>query len=137
MFRLLFNVTRSKNKKFERILDQILIMEHLENNNNEVFLPDLMPNDYNGLLYFSHQNCGVCKVLRPKVEQMIGEYFPQLEFSYVDIEKSPVVAAGHRVFTVPVILVFFEGQEFYRFARGISIGELQQQIERPYQLKFN
>jgi thiol-disulfide isomerase/thioredoxin len=46
-----------------------------------------MPNDYNGLLYFSHQNCGVCKVLRPKVEQMIGEYFPQLEFSYVDIEK--------------------------------------------------
>jgi hypothetical protein len=29
MFRLLFNVTRSKNKKFERILDQILIMEHL------------------------------------------------------------------------------------------------------------
>jgi thioredoxin 1 len=137
MFRLLFNGTESKNKKFESILDQNLIMEHLGNEKKDVSLPDQMPNDYNGLLYFSHQNCGVCKVLRPKVEEMIGEHFPKLTFSYVDIEKDPVIAAGHSVFTVPVILVFFEGQEFYRFARGIGVGELQQRIERPYRLKFH
>ncbi len=111
-------------------------MKYSEDNNVGVPLPDQMPGDYNGLLYFSHQNCGVCKVLRPKVEQMLEKNFPKLSFAYVDVEKSPVIAAGHSVFTVPVILVFFEGREFYRFARGISVGELQQRIERPYRLKF-
>jgi thioredoxin-like negative regulator of GroEL len=111
-------------------------MDRTEENNEPVSLPDQMTADFNGVLYFSYQNCGVCKVLRPKVEQMLEKNFPKLTFSYVDIEKSPVIAAGHSVFTVPVILVFFEGQEFYRFARGIGVGELQRSIERPYNLKF-
>ncbi|KAA3631028.1 MAG: thioredoxin [Bacteroidetes bacterium] len=95
-----------------------------------------MPENFNGILYFSHKRCGVCHVLRPKVEELVKEAFPELVFSYVDVEESPATAASYSVFTVPVILVFFEGQEFYRFSGGVSIGELERQISRPYELKF-
>lgn len=95
-----------------------------------------MPGEFNGLLYFSHDDCGVCKILRPKVEMLLMEHFPKLTFAYVDVEHNPAVAASYSVFTVPVILVFFEGKEFYRFSGGVSIGELEKQLQRPYNLKF-
>ncbi len=88
------------------------------------------------LKYFSHQRCNVCKVLKPKVQQMLKENFPQMEFKYIDIEEEPETAANHRVFTVPTLLIFFEGKEYYRFARNVSLGQLIEAIERPYQMLF-
>jgi thioredoxin-like negative regulator of GroEL len=93
--------------------------------------------DFNGLFYFSHDKCGVCKVLRPKVEALLKEQFPKLTFSYHNVEKEPAFAASLSVFTVPILLVYFEGQEFYRFSGSVSIGELERQIARPYLLKFS
>lgn len=88
------------------------------------------------LKYFSHQRCGVCKVLKPKVEQMLEKNFPKMKFEYVDIENEPQVAAGHQVFTVPTLLIYFEGKEYYRFARNVSLGQLTEAIERPYKMLF-
>lgn len=107
------------------------------NNQLPVPLADDLWEDFNGILYFSHKQCGVCHVLRPKVEELVKEVFSKLTFSYVDVEELPAIAASYSVFTVPVILVFFEGQEFYRFSGSVSIGELEQQISRPYELKFS
>ena len=111
-------------------------MKNTDKNNRESLSPDSLTDDFNGLMYFSHEQCGVCQVLRPKVEQMVAENYPELEFMYINVRKTPAIAAAFSVFTVPVILVFFEGQEFYRFARNIGVGELQRSIERPYGLKF-
>ncbi|MCU4155008.1 thioredoxin family protein [Carboxylicivirga sp. A043] len=88
------------------------------------------------LKYFSHQRCNVCKVLKPKVQQMLTEKFPKMSFEYVDIEEQPAVAAENQVFTVPTLLIFFEGKEYYRFARNVSLGQLIDAIERPYQMLF-
>ncbi|WP_255434152.1 co-chaperone YbbN [Carboxylicivirga sp. M1479] len=88
------------------------------------------------LKYFSHQRCSVCKVLKPKIEELLKAKFPKVKFEYVDIELEPSVAADHQVFTAPTILVFFEGKEYYRFARNLSIEQLESSISRPYQLLF-
>lgn len=88
------------------------------------------------LKYFSHQRCSVCKVLMPKIKQLLEEEFPKMEFRYVNIEEEPEVAASHQVFTVPAILVFFEGREYYRFARNVSLLQLKEAIDRPYHLLF-
>ncbi|MBR8536777.1 thioredoxin family protein [Carboxylicivirga sediminis] len=88
------------------------------------------------LKYFSHQHCNVCKVLMPKVKQLLKQEFPKMAFQYVNIEEEPEVAASHQVFTVPTILVLFEGREYYRFARNVSIVQLKEAIERPYHLLF-
>ena len=88
------------------------------------------------LLYFSSESCSVCKVLRPKVSELLRHKFPRMHSLYVDIEKSPVIAGQFRVFTIPTLLIYFEGKEQVRFSRNIGMHQLEEAIDRPYQLVF-
>jgi thioredoxin-like negative regulator of GroEL len=88
------------------------------------------------LLYFSSDSCSVCKVLKPKVAELLSEKFPRMQSLYVDTEKSPVIAGQFRVFTIPTILVFFEGKEQQRYSRNIAMHQLEEAIDRPYGLIF-
>ncbi len=89
------------------------------------------------LFYFSNDDCNVCKVLKPKVYEMLEENFPKTKFFYVDTKLTPDVAAQNRVFTIPTILVFFAGSELFRKSRYIGIEELQEALGRPYELMFS
>ncbi len=88
------------------------------------------------LVYFSNQQCNVCKVLKPKVKDLLEEKFPKMAMYYSDTVNQSEVAAQNRVFAVPTVLVFFDGRETYRFSRNIGLGELEQSIERPYSMIF-
>jgi thioredoxin 1 len=88
------------------------------------------------LVYFSHEQCSVCKVLKPKIKALLEEKFPKMEMYYNDTVNQAEVAAQNRVFAVPTVLVFFDGRETYRFSRNIGLGELEQSIERPYSMIF-
>ncbi|WP_010664518.1 thioredoxin family protein [Marinilabilia salmonicolor] len=88
------------------------------------------------LVYFSHEQCNVCKVLKPKVQSLLEEKFPQMAMYYSDTVNQAEVAAQNRVFAVPTVLVFFDGRETYRFSRNIGLGELEQSIQRPYSMIF-
>ena len=88
------------------------------------------------LLYFSNDACSVCKVLRPRVAELIRDQFPLMDSYYVDTEKSPVISGQFRVFTIPTILIFFEGREQVRFSRNFSIQQLEDTLSRPYSLLF-
>ena len=78
------------------------------------------------LFYFSHDECNVCKVLKPKIHEMY----------YVNVKELPAVAGQESVFAVPTIAVLFDGREFIRKSRNIGLQELHQQIQRPYSLLF-
>jgi thioredoxin-like negative regulator of GroEL len=88
------------------------------------------------LAYFSTEDCNVCKVLKPKVEELIKTEFPNIKLAYIKSDLLPEVAAQNRVFAAPTILVFFEGREYIRKSRAIGIGELQKEIDRPYSMIF-
>ncbi len=88
------------------------------------------------LAYFSTDTCNVCKVLKPKVAQLIQSRFPKIKPVYVKSDELPEVAAQHQVFTAPTILVYFEGREHIRKSRNIGIDELHNEILRPYSLIF-
>jgi len=90
------------------------------------------------LAYFSIEACNVCKVLKPKVAELIQTEFPKIKLAYIKSDKNPEVAAQHQVFVfaAPTILVYFEGREYIRKSRNIGIGELQREIERPYSMIF-
>jgi len=94
-------------------------------------------NEDAALFYFSHEECNVCKVLKPKIATLIWGDFPKIKLFYVDTREYPDVAAQNGIFTNPVVLIYFQGKEFYRKARNIGIGELQQIIEKPYNLMFD
>lgn len=88
------------------------------------------------LLYFSSDTCSVCKVLKPKVEELLKEHFPLMQLRYVNTELSPLISGQFRVFTIPTILIFFEGREQTRFSRNISLHQLEESLSKPYSLVF-
>ena len=87
-------------------------------------------------LYFTSPECSVCKVLKPKVRELINQKFPEMKLYFIDIAENPKTAAEFQVFTVPVILIYFEGREYIRKVRNIGIIELEKEISRPYELLF-
>jgi len=88
------------------------------------------------LLYFYNDNCAPCKVLRPKVHEMVAEYFPNIELRLINAEKYPAASAEYGVFASPTLLVFIEGKEYIRESKNISISELHNKIERYYNMVF-
>ena len=93
--------------------------------------------DIAALFYFSHENCNVCKTLKPKVAELISKNFSQVKLYYVDTIKSADIAGQNRVFTNPVILIYLDGRETYRFSRYFSIEQLYQALAKPYEIIFN
>jgi len=88
------------------------------------------------LIYFSTESCSVCKILKPKVSELLQEQFPRMSSVYVDTDKSPVISGQHRIFTIPSVLIFFQGKEHFRFSRNIALHQLESAIEKSYQLIF-
>jgi thioredoxin-like negative regulator of GroEL len=88
------------------------------------------------IYYFSHEDCNICKVLLPKIKLLLSEKFQKLKIAYCDVKEHPEIAAQNSIFTVPTLLIFFDGKEYHRFSRNIGIYELEQYIARPYQLIF-
>ena len=99
-------------------------------------LNNLVENESAVAIYFSAPNCGVCHALRPKIAELFSEDFPAIKFIHVEIDKSPGISGELGVFSAPTLLVFFEGKEFLRKVRLMSIQELQEKIERPYKMLF-
>lgn len=89
------------------------------------------------LAYFSTVECNVCKVLKPKVEEMVSTDFPEIRLVYVEINHAPEVSAQNRIFAVPTLVVYFDGKEFFRKSRSFGLGELYDDLERPYRLMFS
>ncbi len=88
-------------------------------------------------VYFSTEYCNVCKVLKPKVKELLENDFPNIKFVYVDIEKQKEVSGKYSIFTVPTLVFFFNGKESFRKSRNFSLAELYQAIERPYSFLFS
>lgn len=87
------------------------------------------------LVYFGNNTWGVCVDLKPKLLALLDNY-EAIKFVYVDVEESHNVAIHYNIFTVPGILLYVDGKEFIREARHISMVELDNKINRYYNLLF-
>ena len=88
------------------------------------------------LLYFSTQNCNVCKVLKPKLIDFFNSDFPLVNMGFVNVDELPDAAAQNNIFSVPTILIYFDGKEMLRKSRNINFQQLHNELQRPYSLYF-
>lgn len=65
------------------------------------------------------QGCNVCLPVTLRLTEMMNEY-PTIPLSEVYIEDVPEFRGQHLVFTVPTIIVFFDGKEVHRESRFID-----------------
>jgi thioredoxin 1 len=87
--------------------------------------------------YFSTKDCGVCKILKPKIIKLIAEEFPKINFVYVNVNNLKELAAQNSVFSVPTVLLFVEGRETLRNSRNINLAEFSGSVGRIYKMLFN
>ena len=88
------------------------------------------------MLYFASTNCSVCQVLKPKIEDEISKKFSQIKQYYINSNQNLDIASFFNIFSSPTILVFFEGKEFKRYGRNISLDIFNSEIKRLYEMVF-
>ena len=86
------------------------------------------------LVYFSGENCSVCKVLKPKIEEEIKKAFPKFEHFEVKTDFDKELTAHFMIFSIPATLIFFDKKEFKRYGRNMSVPLFIEEIKRPYDL---
>lgn len=88
------------------------------------------------LLYFYNDNCAPCLSLRPKVSELLHNDFPKMDLVFVNSGVHPEIPASYNVFSNPTLILFFEGNEYRRESKYISIPQLSETIDRPYRMLF-
>ena len=95
---------------------------------------DNINNSKSILIYFSVENCSVCKVLKPKIEEEIKREFPEMKIFEVQTDLYREITAHFMVFSIPTTLVFFDSKEFKRYGRNMSVPLFIEELKRPYYL---
>lgn len=86
------------------------------------------------LVYFSGENCSVCKVLKPKIEEEVKKTFPKFELFEVKTDLDREITAHFMIFSIPTTLIFFDSKEFKRYGRNMSVPLFIEELKRPYNL---
>lgn len=73
----------------------------------------------NAVVISKTQNCNVCIPVAARLNEMMKNY-PSLSLYEIYIEDVPEFRGQHLVFTVPTIIVFYEGREIHRESRFID-----------------
>jgi thioredoxin-like negative regulator of GroEL len=108
-------------------MDEIIKLIDLQNH---------LKNELGVIAYFYNDDCPPCISLRPKVEKLVYENFPKMKLLWINAKKTPEIPAAYSVFANPTIILFFDGKETRRFSKYVSVDELEESIERYYQLIF-
>ena len=86
------------------------------------------------LVYFSGENCSVCKVLKPKIEEEVSKNFPKFQLFEVKTDLDKEITSNFTVFSIPTTLIFFDKKEFKRYGRNMSVALFIEELKRPYNL---
>ena len=86
------------------------------------------------LLLFGGLQCGVCQAIKPKLECLMEQQYPEVALVYVDCAKSPDICAQHGVFSLPVVQLYIEGRLYVEHSRSFSLVKLGDEIDRIYRL---
>lgn len=103
---------------------------------SETELEQLLVEKFALLLYFSRETCAVGEALEPKVIKMLETHYPKIPFYFVDMDKTPTIAAKYKALIEPTLIVIFDKKETIRKTRVVSIPELKDSLERVYHIAF-
>lgn len=104
-------------------------------NNYQEIEEIIQKNDF-VFLYFSGENCSVCKVLKPKIKELFSQKFPQIKLIEIQTDNALETTAHFGVFSLPTMLLFIEQKEFLRKGRNVSLALLVEEVKRIYTLFF-
>ncbi|KLU62163.1 Low specificity L-threonine aldolase [Peptococcaceae bacterium CEB3] len=93
---------------------------------SEEQLEQFMAQGETAVLYFSSEGCNVCQAVFPKLTNLIH---PRLiRTAKINIDEHPEIAGQLLVFTVPTVLIMYEGKEILRESRFIDFQRVKRTL---------
>ena len=97
--------------------------------NNHEILKRRMTGPEPLILYFSAEPCTVCHAMLPKLQKALLEMGEAQEgqdyhLMVIESEQHPEICGQLLVFTVPTILIFWEGREILRESRFMDLNQV-------------
>lgn len=86
------------------------------------------------LILFGSNQCSVCSPIKEKIEEAIKDIDDYIQFYYINTNENIELAASLNVFTVPVVIFSFQGDEYHRWVRHFGITEILSVCKRIIQL---
>ena len=74
--------------------------------------------------------CGPCKMIAPALDQLAGEYAGKAKVVKVDVDQNPATAMKFRVRSIPMLLVFKDGQIHGQQIGAVGQAQLAQLIDK-------
>lgn len=89
---------------------------------NESQYHQMMENQETFIMYFTTPDCGVCKVLYPKLLHELDEF----NYSLIKIDASTFteLSGQYLVFAVPTVLIIHQQKEVLRESRFIDFNKI-------------
>lgn len=72
--------------------------------------------------------CGPCQAMAPHFEKAAAQ-MPRVRFAKVDSDANPKTSVGHRVRSLPTLVLFRGGQELARQSGAMSAPDLQRWVQ--------
>ena len=79
------------------------------------------------LVVFSTHDCATCKPVKEKVEK---EFEGVIDTANVYLDEVKELSGELSIFNVPVVCIFLEGKEIYRFVRVFSMDDIREKLNR-------
>lgn len=89
----------------------------------------VVENNELAFVFLYGEHCSVCHGVLPQVKPIVEKY-GQIATIQADVENIPELSGEYTVFTVPVVLLFFNGKEVLRMARFIETDKLSYQLNK-------
>lgn len=88
---------------------------------------EYLESDYRGI-YFSTEECGVCKTLKPQVVSIFVEFgMPIKEISLNEMRE---LAAQQLILKSPTLIIYDNAREILRMSGFMDLNRLKLQLER-------
>ena len=89
-------------------------------------LKQFMAEEEQVILYFSSRDCNVCYAVFPKLMNIVNDH--PIKVVKINIDEHVEIAGQLLVFTVPTILMIYEGREILRESRFIDFEKVQRTL---------
>ena len=74
--------------------------------------------------------CGPCKMIAPALDQLAGEYAGKARIVKVDVDQNQATALKYHVRSIPMLLLFKDGQVQGQQIGAVAKAQLAQMIDK-------